>query len=271
MAIEILSKTTAFGCDIIRYQHESDKLGGLSATYSVIVPPKSTVCPMGLLVWLSGLTCTDENFINKAGAAQHARKYNMLIACPDTSPRGAGAPGEDDDWDFGTAASFYVDATEPGFEKYQMSSYIIDEFIPLILSEFAQLDNSRVAISGHSMGGTGALQFAIRFKDMFKSVSALAPIVNPSKVPFGMKCFTGYLGDAIVAWKKYDPCELIQENGACFDTILVDQGSEDNFLATQLLPDNFVSACNSAGQRVRQLCLFFFLAAYHWRYRYLRI
>lgn len=263
MAVETLSKTKAFGCDVIRYEHKSEKLGSLKATYSVIVPPESTVRPMGLLVWLSGLTSTDENFIMKAGAAQHARKYNMFIACPDTSPRGAGAPNEDDDWDFGTGASFYVDATEPGFEKYQMSSYIIDEFIPLILSEFAQLDKSRICISGHSMGGMGALQFAIRFKDMFKSVSAFAPIVNPSKVPFGMKCFTGYLGDGIMTWKKYDPCELIQENGACYDSILIDQGSDDNFLATQLLPDNFVSACKSAGQRVRY-CILSLSSRYHY-------
>lgn len=259
---EKVSQTKAFECDILRFEHESEKLRGLKSTYSVIVPPKSTVRPMGLLIWLSGLTCTDENFILKAGGAQYSRKYNIMIACPDTSPRGAGAPGEDDDWDFGTGAGFYVDATEPGFENYQMSSYIIDEFIPLILSQFSQLDKSRVSLSGHSMGGMGALQLGIRFKDMFKSVSAFAPVANPTLVPWGQKCFTGYLGNEMATWKDYDPCELIRKHGACYDNILLEQGSADSFLETQLLPDNFVSACNSAGQRVSFSFLFISSNAY---------
>lgn len=252
-----ISATKAFECDVLRFEHKSSALGGLKANFSVILPPPQENQRAGLLLWLSGLTCTDENFVTKAGAAAHALKYNVAISCPDTSPRGAGAPGEDDTWDFGTGAGFYVDAKTDGFDKYQMETYVMKEFLALMRSDqFSKRINSeKIAISGHSMGGMGALQLALRYPDQFCSVSAFSPIANPTKVPWGQKCFAGYLGNDEKEWEKYDPTELVRKSsGDLFDNILVEQGTADGFLEKHLKPDRLVEACKAVGQKVSCAC-----------------
>lgn len=242
-----LSSNLAFDSRILRYEHESKTLGQLKAKFSLIVPPGDTV--VGTLVWLSGLTCTDENFIIKAGAARLAKTYNMVIACPDTSPRGANAPDEDKDWDFGTGAGFYVDATEKGYENYQMSSYVTQELIPLLARV---VGTDKMAISGHSMGGMGALQLALNSPQLFYSVSAFAPICHPSVVPWGQKCFSKYLGDNNDdhQWSRYDPVELLGRlnKPSKFASILVHQGKNDQFLTSQLRIEDLIDVCQRIGQ-----------------------
>lgn len=247
-AIKTLSSTKAFGCSISRYQHVSTSLNNLPAKFSIISPPSSPHAQSALLIWLSGLTCTDENFVAKSGAAAHALKYNIHIACPDTSPRGAQAPNEDQSWDFGTGAGFYVDATEEGYEAYQMRSYVTSEFIPLV-KNFLNID-SKVAISGHSMGGMGALAIAFNFPQLFTSCSAFAPIVHPAVVPWGAKCFARYLGDDKTKWNEYDPCEVLKKVGSKFHNVLIDQGVDDTFLEEQLKVHEFQSVCEDVGQKV---------------------
>lgn len=250
--VEEVSRTKAFECDVLRFQHTSSSLGGLRANFSVIVPQSSS--PLPVLFWLSGLTCTDENFVIKAGAARAAAANQVAIVCPDTSPRGAGAVAEDDSWDFGTGAGFYVDATtEPYKTHYNMSAYILED-LPRALREAmpARVDLSRASIFGHSMGGMGALSLSLRNPKSFVSVSALAPICHPVACAFGEKCFSGYLGDDREAWKAYDPTELMRgRDGPLFDSpVLIHQGSQDSFLETQLKLEDFVAACKAVGQKV---------------------
>lgn len=246
-----LSTRKAFECTITRYSHISPTLGGLSATLSIIAPPceKSPV-----LYWLSGLTCTDENFIIKAGAAQYANKYKVTIVCPDTSPRGAGVQGEEDSWDFGTGAGFYVNATQKAFQNYQMHDYVVKE-LPIVCMQILgdSVDISNCSIFGHSMGGMGALSLAFRNNGVYKSVSALSPISNPTKSCIGKKCFQGYLGKDVEKWKEYDPTELVISKGNKFSTILIEQGDDDEFLEEHLMPLNFVNACKKVGQKVSQV------------------
>lgn len=246
-----LSSTKAFGCTITRYEHVATSLCNLPAKFTLIHPPSSssTTTPKGYLLWLSGLTCTDENFPQKACAAPFSAKYNVPIVCPDTSPRGAHAPEEDDTWDFGTGAGFYVNATEPGYDAYQMKSYILNDLLPLLKS---LLGLSKVGVSGHSMGGMGALALAFSNPDVFTSVSAFAPISRPSVVPWGVKCFSKYIGADKKAWMKYDPCDVIvsgKEKKGGFQDVLVHQGDNDQFMS-QLKPDELVKACEQAGQKL---------------------
>lgn len=246
--IKELSSTKAFDCSITRYSHVSKTLGGLTATISIIFP-SSEKPPV--LYWLSGLTCTDQNFIIKAGAAKYAFSNKVAIVCPDTSPRGAGAPREEESWDFGTGAGFYVNATQEGYENYQMHEYVVSELpnvVKEILEDRAQVSNC--SIFGHSMGGMGALSLAFRNPGSYKSVSAFSPISNPALCPWGKKCFGGYLGDDVEKWKQYDPTELVLAKGSMFESILIDQGSSDEFLEVQLMPQNFIDACSKVGQKV---------------------
>lgn len=252
-SIKQLSKTKAFSCDILRFEHTSPTLGNLRATFSAILP--SSPSPAPVIYWLSGLTCTDENFIIKVGAAQYAEKHGVIIVCPDTSPRGANIPGEDDSWDFGTGAGFYVDATtEPFRTHYRMASYVVDE-LPNVVAEalWARVVKSVRAVMGHSMGGMGALSLALRNEGSFVSVSAFAPIANPANCPWGEKCYTGYLGEDREEWNKYDPTEVMKKRGKPLveTEILVEQGDADSFLESQLHPSAFVAACKSVGQKVR--------------------
>jgi len=197
--------------------------------------------------WLSGLTCTEQNFVTKAGSQRLADKFGLIVVAPDTSPRGCNIEGEDDGWDFGSGAGFYVDATTEKWKKnYRMDSYVTKELPALVNENFPTLPN-KVGVSGHSMGGHGALTVALRNPGMYTSVSAFAPICNPMTCPWGNKAFTGYLGDDQSAWKRYDACELVKSyNGPPLE-FLVDQGSADSFLpAGQLQPDKLVEACAGA-------------------------
>ena len=198
------------------------------------------------IIWLSGLTCTEENFITKAGAQKFLQGTKTMIICPDTSPRGLGLPGEDESYDFGTGAGFYVDSTEKPFDQnYQMDSYITKDIVKLLKEEFKV---KNISISGHSMGGHGALALGLRNPSLFKSISAFSPIVNPTQCPWGEKAFKGYLGSDESAWKKYDACELLRSGSKSSSTILIDQGTADEFLEEQLLSDNFKNSAAEVGQ-----------------------
>ncbi|MES2911336.1 MAG: S-formylglutathione hydrolase [Pseudomonadota bacterium] len=251
--LEMLSEHGCFSGLQRFYRHESQIIG-LPMKFSVFLPPKASIEKAGgkvpALVYLAGLTCNEETFMTKGGAQQLAAELGIALIAPDTSPRGAGAPGEADSWDFGVGAGFYLDATEsPWSRHYRMESYITTELLPLVTSSLP-IDSSRIGIFGHSMGGHGALTLALRHPDLFKSVSAFAPIAAPSQCPWGHKAFTGYLGTDKAEWARHDATALMtQEGKAPFpDGILIDQGLADKFLAEQLHPHLFEAACKAKGQ-----------------------
>lgn len=245
--LELLSEHMCFGGTQRFYRHQSAATG-LPMRFSVFLPPQAEGKRLPVLFYLAGLTCTEETFMIKAGAQRMAAQEGMILIAPDTSPRGAGVPGETDSWDFGVGAGFYVDATEePWSRNYRMYSYLL-ELRELVLGEFP-VDPSRCGIFGHSMGGHGALVMALRNPDLFKSVSAFAPIAAPSRCPWGEKAFTGYLGADREAWRAYDATELMLVMKTPFPGgILIDQGLHDKFLAEQLNPEAFELACRQADQ-----------------------
>ena len=199
-------------------------------------------CPV--LYWLSGLTCTEQNFITKAGAQRHADMHGIIIVAPDTSPRGDGV-ADDSAYDLGQGAGFYLNATQqPWAKHYRMYDYVVDELPKLVETHFPA--NGASSISGHSMGGHGALTIALRNPGRYRSVSAFAPIVAPSQVPWGVKAFSTYLGEDREAWKQYDAVELVKA-GCKLPALLVDQGEADEFLASQLKPQLLREACEDAG------------------------
>lgn len=211
--------------------------------FSTFTPSKPA---RGALIFLSGLTCTDENFITKAGAQKHLEEAGLMVVCPDTSPRGLQLPNEHDAYDFGSGAGFYIDATTAGYrDHYRMYSYITTELPDLITKEFKV---NQFSISGHSMGGHGALVIGLREPNKFRSISAFSPIVHPSVVPWGEKAFTGYFGDDRAKWAEFDATELVKAGRRHPGTILIDQGSNDEFLEKQLRPEDFRQACDHAGQ-----------------------
>ncbi len=214
--------------------------------FAVYLPPQAEQHAVPALWWLSGLTCTDENFMQKAGAQKKAAELGLALICPDTSPRGTKLPGEHDDWDFGSGAGFYVNATQrPWSQHYRMFDYVTEELPERIEAELA-LDGRR-AIAGHSMGGHGALICALKKPERYRSVSAFAPICNPSQCAWGRKAFGHYLGPEVNAWKDWDAVELIRRGG-CDLALLIDQGQNDDFLAQkQLLPEALQAACATAG------------------------
>ena len=225
------------------YAHKSDVCGCVMK-FALFLPPKPNA---PLLTWLSGLTCTHETFAIKAGAQRVAAELGIAILAPDTSPRGLGLPGEDDDWDFGTGAGFYLDATQSPWDKnYRMQSYIVEELSQLVAASFA-VDKERQGIFGHSMGGHGALSLHLKNPQTYRSVSAFAPLVAPMQCPWGEKALRGYLGEERDAWRAYDSCELArkQPSGAL---LLVDQGDKDQFLDGQLKPHLLEQACQESGQ-----------------------
>ena len=244
-AIETISEQKCFGGVQGIYSHASSETG-TAMKFAIFRPSQAEVGPVPILWFLSGLTCTEENFTVKAGAQHFAAQHGLMLVAPDTSPRGLDLPGEHDDYDFGSAAGFYVDATEaPWSGHYRMYSYVTEELPDLIFANFAG-DSSRQGIFGHSMGGHGALVCALRNPETYRSVSAFSPICAPTRCPWGTKAFGGYLGSDETAWRHYDACALIG-SGARVERIFVDQGSADPFLDEQLQPNLLRDACDAAG------------------------
>ena len=241
-------KTHAVHGGVLRYLKHDSAVTGTAMTLSVFVPPGEG--PFPVLVWLSGLTCTEDNFTTKAGAYAAAAEHGVIIVAPDTSPRGEGV-ADDPAYDLGQGAGFYVDATQaPWAPHFSMERYVVGELIGLVDAEFPT--TKARSISGHSMGGHGALTLALRHPHLFRSVSAFAPISSPTRCPWGEKAFTAYLGPDREAWDAHDAARLI-ENGVgegCYDDILIDQGDADPFLVEQLKPELLVAAGEAAGQTI---------------------
>ena len=242
------TKTHAVHGGTLRYLKHDSATTGTPMTLSVFVPPGEG--PFPVLIWLSGLTCTEDNFTTKAGAYAAAAEHGVIIVAPDTSPRGE-VVADDPAYDLGQGAGFYVDATQtPWAPHFRMESYVVDELIGLVDAEFPT--TGARAISGHSMGGHGALTLALRHPHLFRSVSAFAPIASPTRCAWGEKAFAAYLGDDRETWAEHDAARLI-ENGVgegCYDDILIDQGDADPFLSEQLKPDLLVAACEASGQKI---------------------
>jgi len=247
MTIQRIDSIKEFGGFLNRYTHESVVLN-CEMTFSVYLPPQAEEGKVPALYWLSGLTCTDDNVRTKAGAQRYAAKHGIALIFPDTSPRGDDVADEADRYDLGKGAGFYVNATqEPWSTHYQMYDYIIKE-LPALLETELPLISGVKSISGHSMGGHGALICALKNPDEYKSVSAFSPICNPINCSWGKGCFGAYLGDDESSWASYDATTLV-ESGAKVTDILIDQGLGDEFYnEKQLLPENFQAACKKAGQ-----------------------
>jgi S-formylglutathione hydrolase len=247
-SIKLINQALCFGGTVGFYQHTSETCKG-EMKFAVYVPPQAKTQAVPILYYLSGLTCTEENFIVKAGAQQFAAEYGLMLVAPDTSPRNSGIPGEEDNWDLGTGAGFYVDATQdPWRPHYQMYSYVTQELPALIHANFPVLPD-RQGIFGHSMGGHGALICALKNPTQYCSVSAFAPIAAPIQAPWGQKAFSAYLGSDQASWKAYDASELVHVN-QLNHTILIDQGTADSFL-DQLMPQRFEQTCTEVGQPLK--------------------
>ncbi|XP_073298234.1 S-formylglutathione hydrolase [Primulina huaijiensis] len=239
-----IGSTKMFGGYNKRFKHYSPTLG-CSMNFNVYFPPSlSTKFPV--LYWLSGLACTDENFVSKSGAQRVASSEGVALIVPDTSPRGLNVEGESDSWDFGVGAGFYLNATQDKWKNWQMYDYVVKELPELLTENFPQLDTSRASIFGHSMGGHGALTIYLKNLDKYKSVSAFAPIANPMNCPWGHKAFSGYLGGDKTDWEEYDATFLISKFNNVSATILIDQGEDDKFMHDQLQPHKFEEACRKA-------------------------
>lgn len=246
MPLKRVSESRCFGGLQQVWSHESATTG-CTMRFGLYLPPQVAAGRVPVMWWLSGLTCTEENFVVKAGAQRVAAELGMALVAPDTSPRGVELPGDRDAWDFGQGAGFYVDATrEPWSRHYRMRSYVVDELRALVEGEFP-LDGARVAMSGHSMGGHGALTIALSHPHWIRSVSAFAPIASPMRCPWGEKALSGYLGEDRVAWAACDATELVRARGWSGAPILVDQGGADPFLEAQLKPELLEQACADAG------------------------
>ncbi len=230
----------------LRYLKHDSATTGTPMTLSVFVPAGEG--PFPVLIWLSGLTCTEDNFTTKAGAYKAAAEHGVIIVAPDTSPRGEGV-ADDAAYDLGQGAGFYVDATEtPWAPHFRMESYVTGELVDLIDAQFPTTKTR--SIFGHSMGGHGALTLALRHPERFRSVSAFAPISSPTRCPWGEKAFAAYLGEDRAEWAKHDAALLIEGGAAkgVYDNILVDQGDADSFLTDQLKPELLTAAAQKAGQ-----------------------
>lgn len=242
--MKVLKTHQCFGGSARFWEHDS-KVIGSKMKFSTFTPPGEL---KGALIFLSGLTCTDENFMTKAGAQQSLAKAGLMVICPDTSPRGFDFPLEHEAYDFGSGAGFYVNATTEGYKTaYKMYDYIAKEIYGILQETFKVGD--RISLSGHSMGGHGALVIGLREKNKFKSISAFSPIVNPTQVPWGQKALAGYLGADSKAWSQYDATELVLGGASHGHAILIDQGTDDEFLEKQLKPDHFRQACAKSGKQ----------------------
>lgn len=244
-ALTKVSEQRCFGGKQIRFKHQSTVLN-CEMQFSVFLPPQAQSGKVPALYWLSGLTCTDENFSSKAGAQRLAAELGLALIMPDTSPRGDGVPDDANGaYDFGLGAGFYVNATEPPFaQHYQMYDYIVSE-LPALLEAELPLSDKR-AISGHSMGGHGALVIGLRNSARYSSISAFSPICNPVNCAWGIKALTGYLGEDQSNWQQYDASVLLAEQGSTLP-ILVDQGLVDNFYPAQLQTESLINAAQTAG------------------------
>lgn len=243
--MKVLSQNTAFGGMQGVFSHESEACKG-EMTFAVFVPPQAISEPRPVLWYLSGLTCTHANVMEKGEYRRMAAELGLIVVCPDTSPRGTDVPDELTNWQMGKGAGFYLDATEtPWAEHYQMYSYITEE-LPAFVSQHFRLDMSRQGIFGHSMGGHGAMTIALKNPDRFKSCSAFAPIVEPSTADWSTGAFEKYLGADRAAWRQYDACTLVKD-GARFPAFLIDQGKADSFLENGLRPWLFEEAVKGTG------------------------
>lgn len=248
---ELLTAHACYGGAQRFYKHDSREIG-LPMKFSLYLPPKAILGEkVPALLYLAGLTCTEETFMTKAGAQRLAAELGLALITCDTSPRDASVPGQSDAWDFGVGAGFYLNAQQAPWEQnWRMESYIIDELLPM-LGRYLPIDMQRLGIFGHSMGGHGALTLALRHPGTFKSVSAFAPITNPSNCAWGQKAFTGYLGGNEAVWAQHDATHLMESQGKVPYPagILIDQGMADKFLhEKQLLPEAFEAACAKVGQ-----------------------
>ena len=245
--LELNSQHTCFGGEPRFYQHHSSQIG-LPMRFSIFIPQQATHAKVPALFFLAGLTCNEETFMTKAGAQRIAAELGLMLIAPDTSPRGANLPNEADSWDVGVGAGFYLDAIQKPWDKhYRMYSYVL-ELHELIMQNF-EVDPARIGITGHSMGGHGALVLGLRNPALFKTVSALAPICAPIQCPWGIKAFTNYLGDNPKEWQQYDASVLMAKlHTPVASGILIDQGLVDKFLPNQLFPEAFESACKKAQQ-----------------------
>ena len=246
MAIELIGEHACFGGVQGFYRMASAACGG-PMRFAVFQPPQAREGRVPVLYYLAGLTCSEETATIKAGAQRVAAELGLMLVMPDTSPRDTGIEGATGDWEFGEAAGFYLDATQaPWSSRFRMETHVVHELASAVAEHFPA-DPGRAGIFGHSMGGHGALVLALRHPDLYRSVSAFAPIVAPSQVPWGQKAFSRYLGDHHRAWAEHDACELVRRR-PFGGTILVDQGLDDKFRATQLQPERFEAACAQAGQ-----------------------
>ena len=249
MILETLSETRCFGGKMGFYRHSSSA-NDCDMQFSVFVPPQAADSAVPVVTFLSGLTCTEANFMVKSGAQRIAADLGIMLVSPDTSPRGDGVPDDpDDDYDFGLGAGFYLNATEePWSRHYNMYDYVMNELQPAVFDNFPG-DASRHGLTGHSMGGHGALTIGLKHPEVFKSLSAFAPICTTLHSLWGQKALRYFLGSEKSAWHEYDACEVARNvaGGARRPTILVDQGADDAYLAEQLKPDLFVAACAESG------------------------
>lgn len=244
MGLRRLEDHGSFGGRQQVWEHDSSALG-VAARFAIYLPPQAEQGACPVLYWLSGLTCTEQNVITKSGVQQHAAEHGIIVVAPDTSPRGQDVADADGD-DLGQGAGFYVNATQhPWAPHYRMYDYVTSELPAMIEAQFPASD--RRAISGHSMGGHGALVIALRNPGRYRSVSAFAPIVAPSRVPWGEKAFSAYLGDDREAWRAYDAAALVATDLSERLPLLVDQGDADPFLDTQLRPEWLQAACDASG------------------------
>lgn len=259
MSATVRATIKMFGGTVKQITHESVSTR-TPMNFSVFLPPQVSSGPVPALYWLSGLTCTDENFLTKAGAQKRAADLGVALIMPDTSPRGAGIEGEDDAYDFGTGAGFYVDAVRPKWrDHYNMYSYVTKELPQVVAREFSEICVERKSIFGHSMGGHGALICALKNPGIYRSVSAFSPISNPVNCPWGRKAFEGYFGsDNAHLWDIYDATELARAYEGPPMDVLIDQGGDDTFyIDGQLLPENLEEACKgkdnlNANVRIRE-------------------
>jgi S-formylglutathione hydrolase len=247
-AITLVSEHACYGGVQRFYRHESREVRG-PMKFAAYLPPQAHSGPVPVLYFLSGLTCTEETFCIKSHAQQAAAELGLMLISPDTSPREPRLPGDADSWDFGYSAGFYVDATEaPWSQYYRMYSYVTRE-LPEIVAAHLPARPGATGIFGHSMGGHGALTLALRNPSLYKSVSAFSPIAAPMQSPWGQKAFSNYLGSDKQAWREYDASELVARKSYP-GPILIDQGTADQFLAVELLPEKFAAAAARSGQQL---------------------